>query len=131
MKEHKIIAVVGQLVDLYERHMENPNAKTKFLGATAYSLSRITKVSHVTIARYMRECESLGFVDSVVEPYRNTTRTRYFPTQKAVGDWSIWKNTENGQIARSWVASNWMQWYKKQIRKVYRECGMKSPFFRV
>jgi hypothetical protein len=78
----------------------------------------------------MRECESLGFVDSVVEPYRNTTRTRYFPTSKAVHDWHIWKSQSKGNIARAWVATNWMNWYRKQVRTVYRKCGIK-PFFRV
>lgn len=128
--KHQIIAVVGQLVDLYDRSLDNPNQRTQFAGATSYKLSRLTKVSHVTIAKYMKQCEYLGYVTSEIETYRNTTRTKYYPTNKAVNDWRIWKYTDDGIEARMWVASNWMQWYRKQVSKVYRECGIK-PFFRV
>jgi hypothetical protein len=128
--KHQIIAVVGQLVDMYGRSLDNPNQRTQFAGATCYKLSRLTKVSHVTIAKYMKQCEALGYVTSEIEPYRNTTRTKYYPTNKAVNDWKIWKYTDEGIEARMWVANNWMNWYRKQVRTVYRKCGIK-PFFRV
>jgi hypothetical protein len=131
MYDHKKIAVVGQLVDIYERHRDNPNARKRFVGMTNYSLSELTKVAPTTIRRYMIELESIGYVTSDIEQYRNTTRTRYFPTTKACVEWNTWKSQEMDQIARSWVASNWMEWYKKHIRKVYRNSGLKSPFFRV
>jgi DNA-binding transcriptional ArsR family regulator len=110
--------------------MDNPNAKDKWQGATNYSLSELMKLSPSTIRRHMLKLQELGYIDIETEKYRNTTRTRYFPTIRARAEWHVWKNQERGQIARSWVSSNWMQWYRRTIRKVYAKSGVK-PMFRV
>lgn len=124
------IAVVGQLVDIWERWQNNPNAKTQFQGLTVHKLSEVTKIPVSTMRRYIIELEQKGYLERDILPYRNETKTVYFPTNLAVSHWNMYKNTSSGKEARALVAKRWMDWYSKRIKEVYKSCGA-TPFFRV